>query len=717
MNTLTRRSPEFEIMPFAGSLAGPLAERELGLGDLFGRIGSGISDVAGKLADTLRSAGIIDLTAQADKSVRHGARDLKKVQALVLHQMACCHHRKDPLKNYLKLKAHFAILPDGRILQVHPVQDLIWASNGFNNGSVAVEFAGNFPNTKGKWWEGVKFGRNQVTSAQVEAGRRLIRHLVGTIGLRTVLAHRQSSATRENDPGPDIWYHVGQWAVDTLGLKDGGPGFKVGDGNAIPDLWRTWGRTAPAAPPSKEFEGELEGGRGGEANLLAGLIRGGQRDENKLTDSVFGLRHPERAARAITVAETALAAEWMTIRSSLVGPALRSVGVTAVDVRPYRPLLPLLQKYRGDAPLDFLLGWIAVESGGDIQSTTSLDERGYFQLHPEESKTLGVDHARLSTDADYSVQKGIALARYQAGKVARQFGYAPGSAMSWPLSKLLHWLPLGVQVIMDSLKAQGRRATTWDELRSFVLANQEAIQKEITRRDVKHRSWPPARGIANVDKVLQRGREIAQALGLGGSPQNESEEVFENEFEQETAFGPLTARLGWLPRPYPYAAVAARGGVFENFGGVYIAFLPAPAGGKPKFLKVGLSDTFARRMRDAKYVAWSRSHPGLSFYLAQVHGQRDKYGVAGVVRMVEYALARLLRRAGELAGPQLPNQPAAARGPVQIGNILPAGLQALLAPALGQSRAGGSNFGGSMPPGQLALPAGFRWEAEQAAHA
>src|SRR5215471_15023793 len=173
MDNLNQRRSDFEIVPWPTRVA--LSESRFG--DLFGRIGSGISDVAGRLADAVRGAGIIDLTAKADKSVRKGTRDLTKVKALVLHQMACCFQRKDPLKAYLRLKAHFAILPDGRILQIHPIRELIWASNGFNNCSVAVEFAGNFPNTKGKWWEGDKFGRNKLTTAQIEAGRRLIRYL------------------------------------------------------------------------------------------------------------------------------------------------------------------------------------------------------------------------------------------------------------------------------------------------------------------------------------------------------------------------------------------------------------------------------------------------------------------------------------------------------------------------------------------------------------
>ncbi|MBL0407382.1 N-acetylmuramoyl-L-alanine amidase [Microvirga aerilata] len=200
-----------------------------------------IGDVVGRVVKGFGGCNIIDLTASSDRSVEKGTRDTKKVFALVLHQMACCHQRRDPLRSYLGIKAHYAILPDGRILQLHGVDKLIWASHGFNNGSVAVEFAGNFPNIHGKWWKGDTYGRNKVTAAQIEAGRCLVRHLVRTIGLRTVLAHRQSSDTRENDPGPDIWYNVGQWAVTTLGLSDGGPGFKVGSGKPILDAWRTWG--------------------------------------------------------------------------------------------------------------------------------------------------------------------------------------------------------------------------------------------------------------------------------------------------------------------------------------------------------------------------------------------------------------------------------------------------------------------------------------------
>jgi hypothetical protein len=213
---------------------------------------------------------IIDLTAQSDRSLRKGQRDPKSVYALVLHQMACCFRRRDPLRSYLRIKSHFAILPEGQILQLHPVSALLWASHGFNSKSVAVEFAGNFPNVKGKWWKGETYGRDRATAAQLEAGRCLIRHLVRTMGLRVVLAHRQSSNMRENDPGPDVWYHVGQWAVDKLGLSDGGAGFKIGNGKPIPDAWRTRGRGGSA--PELEDEAEYEDEEEGEFEVAPGLL-------------------------------------------------------------------------------------------------------------------------------------------------------------------------------------------------------------------------------------------------------------------------------------------------------------------------------------------------------------------------------------------------------------------------------------------------------------
>lgn len=183
----------------------------------------------------------VDRTRLTPASLRKGPpRPPGSVYALVLHQMAFS-RGNDPAR-YNNVNSHFGILPDGTILALHPVSAKLWASNGFNARSVAVEFAGNFPNVQGKCWSAATHGCHRLTLAQIVAGRRLVDHLIQTIGLTHVLAHRQSSGTRENDPGPDVWFHVGQWAIERRGMSDGGPAFKIGSGQPILPAWRTWGR-------------------------------------------------------------------------------------------------------------------------------------------------------------------------------------------------------------------------------------------------------------------------------------------------------------------------------------------------------------------------------------------------------------------------------------------------------------------------------------------
>lgn len=134
-------------------------------------------------------------------------------------------------------------------------------------------------------------------------------------------------------------------------------------------------------------------------------------------------------------------------------------------------ILPALQaaSLSSQIPLGVLVGWIARESGGKLSDTTKYDERGYFQLMPDESKALGLDHQRLSTDSTYSINAGLLLiGKYMKQAVA--LGIAPqGSSFFWKLVKLIHSMGLGaVQKIVAAAKADGS-TTSWSALEQFAM--------------------------------------------------------------------------------------------------------------------------------------------------------------------------------------------------------------------------------------------------------
>jgi hypothetical protein len=250
----------------------------------------------------------------------------------------------------------------------------------------------------------------------------------------------------------------------------------------------------------------------------------GVRDENGLTDMVFFARHPERQGRALSSNEQQLIQEWIGIRDRLVRPALRAVPGRTPPQAPGAPqwvrdVAPLLNKYRGDIPLEFLLGWINIESGGNILSHTSLDERGYFQLHPDESRTLRVDHQLLSNDKDYSVRKGIELANHYS-RLTEARGVPRGSEAHWAIVKLWHWLPLGIGAITQELRRQGIQPGTWGELKNFILSNRERLNDVIVAYREKHygqrdlpQNWDVAHAVGTIDRLIRDGRQLAATLG------------------------------------------------------------------------------------------------------------------------------------------------------------------------------------------------------------
>lgn len=179
-----------------------------------------------------------------------------------------------------------------------------------------------------------------------------------------------------------------------------------------------------------------------------------------------------------------------------------TTGYSAVD-----RLLEELKKASASSqvPLGLLVGWIAKESGGLLArrqqpgpGDTALDERGYFQLLPEESAALRLQHKALALDSRYSINGGLALIGRYMGE-ADKLDIAPkGSSYYWRLVKLLHSMgPSQVARIVNKAKAAGK-TSSWDVFETFALNLKIAGSQP--------RTWFPF-----VDRVFDTGR----AFGFG----------------------------------------------------------------------------------------------------------------------------------------------------------------------------------------------------------
>lgn len=173
---------------------------------------------------------------QLGKPLAKGVREAQKVTGVVLHQTGFA--RKGSLSVYDGITAHFVVAPDGQTSQLHPIERVLFAANEFNRHTVSIEFVGNFPSARDRWWS--KFPANYLSRRQVESGRALLRHLKENYPqLLQVHGHIQSKGNaRSNDPGPDVWRTVGMYAIESLGYREDLKIHEAYEGLPIPDSWR-----------------------------------------------------------------------------------------------------------------------------------------------------------------------------------------------------------------------------------------------------------------------------------------------------------------------------------------------------------------------------------------------------------------------------------------------------------------------------------------------
>jgi hypothetical protein len=187
----------------------------------------------------------------------------------------------------------------------------------------------------------------------------------------------------------------------------------------------------------------------------------------------------------------------------------------------YKLVNALLPRLRAIAeatgiPLGLQVAWIAKESGGKLGSHTGLDERGLYQLMPAESKSLGLDHERLSTDLEYSLGAGTKLIRQYQSKVD-DLGVAAaprGSALYWLLVKLVHTVGAGqTKKWVKAAQAAGAMGS-WGNFESFVLGQRWAgpqPRKWLPFLDAIYRLGRPF-GFGSESAPLVSGLPVARAL-------------------------------------------------------------------------------------------------------------------------------------------------------------------------------------------------------------
>lgn len=174
----------------------------------------------------------------------------EKLTGIVIHQTAC--DMGESVGRYDTIGSHFAILRNAKILWMADPRLEIIHANGFNARCLGIEYNGRYPgllddpNTAHDealattWNDPTTKHREQPMTAPPEmllAGRMLLRWLKHRYPeLLYLLFHRQSSGTRQNDPGQEIAVDTRRVAIE-LGLSDGGPGFKIDSGRAIPYAW------------------------------------------------------------------------------------------------------------------------------------------------------------------------------------------------------------------------------------------------------------------------------------------------------------------------------------------------------------------------------------------------------------------------------------------------------------------------------------------------
>lgn len=188
------------------------------------------------------------------KSYTPSTRKWPETTGICLHQTACDMGERP--ERYDTMGAHWGVLRSGRVIRLCDNNRIVYHGNGWNNRTVGIEVNGLYagreddPDTaldealRSTWDDPSTPTREkpmQVTPAAMLSLRMLCRFIAYDImtyggAMQFLVAHRQSSPDRRNDPGESIWRQGALPIISELGLSTGGPAYTIG-GYPIPECW------------------------------------------------------------------------------------------------------------------------------------------------------------------------------------------------------------------------------------------------------------------------------------------------------------------------------------------------------------------------------------------------------------------------------------------------------------------------------------------------
>ena len=172
---------------------------------------------------------MVDLTMESDSTIRKPRN--KDISGIAIHQTSV---QSPTNKNrFRKYKYHYIVDTDGTIYKIHPEEFYIPSTDNVNHWTISIGIAGNFDSVRGKYFKPEKFGKSELTPAQIKSALFLLADIRRRYGALTMLAHRQTAPgdMRGNDPGPDIWSRIvrpaRRFGLKTAENQSWGPGLEI----------------------------------------------------------------------------------------------------------------------------------------------------------------------------------------------------------------------------------------------------------------------------------------------------------------------------------------------------------------------------------------------------------------------------------------------------------------------------------------------------------